>query len=409
MTKGVTLMTDDDSRAAGRSTDRGSIGSAEMLARSHKMVDGLTTRAAEAEHLRRLPDATMAEAVDADLFRMVVPTSLGGLGLGLDTLANSTRVLATGCPASAWTLSFLIMHNWLLTRFGAEFRDELFSRQPWALAPAPLNPTGTATPADGGYVVRGRWEWATGVEHADWVILHAVVARQDALETRFVVLPRGDVEVDDVWHTSGMRATGSNVIRVADTFVPAYRTVSAEQMMRPSSDPAAGDAMAPYPVVPVLALMAAAPAVGAAESCVELFRRRLSERVLAYTLGTKQADEPASRVRLATALAEVRAARSVWDDALAKLAGTAADGEPTVSDRMDARLAAASTVRLARQAISTVCEGSGASVYATTSPLQRLQRDVEVLKGHVIFDWDRCAELAGRIQLGLAVAPTDMV
>ena len=76
---------------------------------------------------------------------------------------------------------------------------------------------------------------------------------------------------------------------------------------------------------------------------------------------------------------------------------------------MDARLAAASTVRLARQAISTVCEGSGASIYAETSPLQRLQRDVEVLKGHVIFDWDRCAELAGRIALGLEPSPIDMV
>jgi hypothetical protein len=41
--------------------------------------------------------------------------------------------------------------------------------------------------------------------------------------------------------------------------------------------------------------------------------------------------------------------------------------------------------------------------------LQRLQRDVEVLKGHVIFDWDRTAELAGRIELGLEVRPTDLV
>lgn len=72
-------------------------------------------------------------------------------------------------------------------------------------------------------------------------------------------------------------------------------------------------------------------------------------------------------------------------------------------------LVAASTVRLARQAISTVCEGSGASIHATNSPLQRLQRDVEVLKGHVIFDWDRCAELAGRLALGLEPSPIDLV
>ncbi len=55
-----------------------------------------------------------------------------------------------------------------------------------------------------------------------------------------------------------------------------------------------------------------------------------------------------------------------------------------------------------RGVISTVCEGADASVYFSSSPLQRL-RDVEVLKGHVIFDWDRTAELAGRFALGFGL------
>ena len=176
-----------------------------------------------------------------------------------------------------------------------------------------------------------------------------------------------------------------------------------------AGSPRDGDAMSAYPILPVLALVAAAPALGAAEASVEFFRRRLSERTLAYTLGDKQADQPAARVRLATAIAEVRAARAVWDGALAELAATVADHDPTVEERMAARLAGASTVRLSRQAISTVCEGSGASVYATSSPLQRWQRDVEVLKGHVVFDWDRCAELAGRVALGIEPTPLDMI
>lgn len=383
-------------------------GHREIVERCEKLVDGLTERAAEAEALRRLPDATVQAAVDAELFAMVVPPSLGGLGLGLDTLAQSTRILATGCPASAWTLSFLVMHSWLLTRLDPAAHHELFGDHGYALAPAPLNPTGTATPVDGGYRLTGRWEWATGIEHADWVLVHAVVDRPDELATAFLAVPRAAVTVEDVWHTMGMRATGSNTVRIADVFVPTHRTVARQDLMEGGAT-LADDPMAGYPVVAVLALVAAAPALGAAEGAVELFRRRLNERVLAYTLGDKQADQPAARVRLATALAEVRAARAVWEQALAALTAAVADGEPTVADRMDARLAAASTVRLARQAISTVCEGSGASIYAESSPLQRLQRDVEVLKGHVIFDWDRCAELAGRIALGLEPSPLDMV
>ena len=52
--------------------------------------------------------------------------------------------------------------------------------------------------------------------------------------------------------------------------------------------------------------------------------------------------------------------------------------------------------------------GAGASVYFESHPLQRLQRDVETLKGHVVFDWDRAAELAGRVLLGQPLQPTDM-
>ena len=77
--------------------------------------------------------------------------------------------------------------------------------------------------------------------------------------------------------------------------------------------------------------------------------------------------------------------------------------------RVDSRLAAAATVRSARSVFSTVCEGAGASVFFTSSPLQRLRRDVDVLGGHVIFDWDRTAELAGRFALGMPLRSADLV
>jgi len=380
----------------------------DVIASCERLSLTLAARAPEAERRRRLHPETIDEAADAGLFSMLVPTRHGGGGLGLDSLAECTRILAHGCPAAAWTLSFLVMHNWLVARFPEETVEELFADRPWVLAPAPLNPSGTATPVDGGYRVTGRWEWATGVEHADWVLVHALVDEPGTFSTRFVLLPRDEIDVVDVWHTSGMRATGSNTVVVRDRFVPAGRSIGRAQLMDAAA-PVQGDAMSALPVVAVLALVAAAPALGAAEAAVELFRQRLSERVLAYTLGEKQADQPAARVRLATALSEVRAARAVWERALSQISDAAMTAEPTVRDRMAARLAAASTVRLSRQAISTVCDGSGASIYMVESTLQRLQRDVEVLKGHVIFDWDRCAELAGRIELGLEPSMTDMV
>jgi alkylation response protein AidB-like acyl-CoA dehydrogenase len=379
----------------------------EFLRRCAALVPDLEARATEAEELRCLPDATLDAARQQDLLRVVVPTSLGGHGLGLDALAQGTRLLAHGCPATAWTLSFLMLHGWLLSKLPAQGRQELFAAGPVVLAPAPLAPTGSVTVEDGGYRLSGRWEWATGVAHADWVLVHAVQAEPE-FTTRFLVVPRGEVEVDDVWFTSGMRATGSNTVRIEDRFVPEHRTLEARTLLD-GAGPVAGDGLAQHPVPPVLALVAAAPALGAAEAAVTLFKQRLSERVLAYSLGDRAREQPAAQVRLATAISDLTAARVRWDAAIADLQSASAEGLADEDLRVSTRLAAAATVRAARSVISTVCDGAGASVYFSTSPLQRLQRDVEVLKGHVIFDWDRTAELAGRHALGFALRPTDLV
>ena len=69
-----------------------------------------------------------------------------------------------------------------------------------------------------------------------------------------------------------------------------------------------GDGLVGHPVPPVLALVASAPALGAAEAAVALFQQRLTDRVLAYSLGDRQREQPASQVRLATAMSDLASA-----------------------------------------------------------------------------------------------------
>ena len=198
-----------------------------MLAWATSMVEPLRSRAAAAERERELPAATIEEASAAGFIKLLLPSELGGPGLGLDTVAEATRTLANGCVSSAWTLSFLTLHNWFIARGPRELQTAVFADRGVAHIPCPLAPTGTARPVDGGFVVSGRWEWATGIQHADWVMVNTLIAHDDGPpEPRFVVVPRDEVEVDDVWHTSGMRATGSHTVHVEDLFVPRERTIS---------------------------------------------------------------------------------------------------------------------------------------------------------------------------------------
>lgn len=384
----------------------------DVVAWAESMVDPLRGRALAAERLRQLPDETVDEAAEAGFFRALMPTELGGGQAGLDAVANATRVLAHGCVSSAWTLSFITLHNWLISRGSAELHHEVFGDRGEARMPCPLAPGGSAEPVDGGYVISGRWEWATAVQHADWVMVHAFVDNPSMIETRFAIAPIDAVTVDDVWHTSGMRGTGSNTVVFDEVFVPAARTFSSEEFRstRPPGAALSDDPMLRHPVTPVLCLMAAAPALGGAEAAVDLLREQGRNRVLAYSLGDRQAEQQAAQVRLADALATVRAARLVWQEAIDELtAAVAADDIDDPVWRGGLRLAAAHTVRLSIQTVGIVLEGAGASVHFENSPLQRISRDLNTLRGHVVFDWDRAASLAGRLELGGEPGPVDML
>jgi len=379
---------------------------------ARELVPVLAAHAREADRTRTVRPEVIDAAEASGLFAIVAPSAFGGDGSTLAELAGATRTLAHGCCGSAWTLSFLMLHNWLLSRFPQETQREVLAQRPWSHIAAPLAPTGRARRTDSGWMIEGRWEWATGVNHAEYVLVHALDDHTPPgdgvpFATRFALVPVDSVTVEDVWFTSGMRATGSNAVSARAVEVPDAYTVAGQVML----DGGAGqDPLDQLPLMATLALVASAPALGAAEAVVDGFASRMRERVLAYTLGERQADQPAARIRLASALAEVRAARALWEASIDDLveAGGSAEG-PSVSDRAAARLAAATTVRMARSAISTVAEGSGASAYSEGSALQRHQRDVEVLKGHVVFDWDRSAEMVGRVELGMELGPTDLI
>lgn len=370
------------------------------------MTPLLAEHAPAGEDLRRVPDEVVVATEEADLLRVIVPASLGGHGLGLVSLCEGTRELARGCPASAWTLSFLALHAWMLARFPGEARAELFDTGGVPTAAAPLAPTGTMAAAPGGYRVSGRWEWATAIAHSDWCMVHAF---DESVEfgTRFAVVPKVDLTVEDVWHTSGMRATGSNTVVAEDVFVPAHRTVSSDDL-RGTTTGVDGDALSGLPLLSVLALVASAPAVGAAQAAVEHHQERLRERILAYTLGDKAADQPVAQSRLASVTSDLETTLAGWRSIIAELTDTATESVPDDLLRVRVRLGAAAAVRSSRRIIGTVGEGAGATVYGLTHPLQRLQRDVETLKGHVVFDWDRTTELAGRVMLGQPLGPIDM-
>ena len=108
-------------------------------------------------------------------------------------------------------------------------------------------------------------------------------------------------------------------------------------------------------------------------------------------------------------MSDLASTRAGWDAAIAAVLAGSVEGTPSAQLRVDTKLAAAATVRSARRIIERRRRGLGGQrLPVEPARSSACSRDVETLKGHVIFDWDRTAELAGRVTLGSALRPTDM-
>jgi alkylation response protein AidB-like acyl-CoA dehydrogenase len=370
----------------------------------------LADHANEAEALRRLPESTIERAQAIGFFESLMPTRWGGAALEFPAFLDLVRRMGAACTSSAWTLSFLALHAWILCKLEREIQEELFAIGRAPRLALPLAPTGKAEKVDGGYRITGRWEWATGVLHADWVMV--TCNEPGAVAPRFCVLAPDQVTIEDNWHVAGMAGTGSNAVRVSDAFVPEHRTIEAIRLrfgQSPGELLHGDDPRIAYPLGPTLALVAATPALGAAEGALGWFGARMKEKLQAYS-NARHAELPATHLRMGEALADVRAARLVWEHAMRRLTEIGPSGSAAPIEALaEIRLACAHVVRLANQAVNTRAAAAGASAGYLSSPLQRQLRDVQMIRGHVIYDWDRAAQIAGKLALGLPPSPADML
>jgi alkylation response protein AidB-like acyl-CoA dehydrogenase len=373
---------------------------ADLIARARSLAPLLAAHAAEAERLRRPVDAVIEALRESGVFRMMVPRRYGGLELDLDAFLEVGLALSEGDASMAWVANFYIEHNWMVCQFPQAFQEELLGRQGYTLAPAALSPTGVAEPVAGGFRLKGRWQWGTGIMHADWVIVGARVPGDGPIpDIRFLALPREQVKVEDVWFVDGMAGTGSNDILIDDVVVPEERSVSIVEMTAGRAHGARLHDGPLYrtPMLPILSLAASMPAVGQARAAVRGFRERMQERVMLMS-AVKQAEKPAAQIRLARAELEARQAEGLLRDVVAEVSRLR--DAATLEDRGRWAAAAALAVDQSKRVLHSIAAASGASAHFQSHPLQRAVRDVNTLSCHVIFDLDSRLEVYGRTLLG---------
>lgn len=190
------------------------------LAALEDVRDDLTAGAIESEALNRMSDTAFDALQRAGVLGIMTPDDLGGNVVDPVTAFEIIEKVGYIDPATAWTATILLEGaGELATMLRPEPAERLFADK-LALKAMSLKP-GPATRADGGYVLSGKWDFVSGLHHADFASATFLIDGEDGQPVRrAAVIPRDQITILDDWRVLGMRGTGSSSFAVTDVFVP---------------------------------------------------------------------------------------------------------------------------------------------------------------------------------------------
>lgn len=373
------------------------------IAAARALHDKIRARADRTESERIVSAETIRDLMDAGLFGVVTPRMFGGSELGFATLVDVTAEIASACGSTGWVYGVLAGHSWMLNLFPLQAQREVMSADR-VLTATVFRLGGTVTEVDGGYrLVNGDGRFCSGIDHVQWVIVGNAVQREgQPPEPRFFVVPRENIEIVDDWFTAGMRGTGSRSIRIADTFIPAHRSVSVKDMMSGMADET-GSVRAPIYRMPfqnVTPFSLVGAPLGMARAAVRSFSEGLAARLATFS-SEQAAEQSATFARVAESVAEIDAALAVVREDARRV--DSADDPRSISDLDWARIPRdwAYAAQKARYAVNALFEAAGGSGIYNSSELQRIWRDVNSAAQHFAFTWDSAMTSYGRAVIGL--------
>ena len=333
--------------------------------------------AAESEELGDAPQALV------DLMRQIrvpmikAPLEVGGDRLLLADQCRYFTALSYSNPTAAWTG---FNHAGAAAAAGSRLSDEgidlLFGSDPSPFLAAVALPTGTFTRVDGGVLMNGTWNYASGVRHADWAMLTAIEAVEQPSVT-LAVIRTADATVHGDWNVMALKGTGSVSITAKDVFVPTALTVD------PMEPAKRGGAI--YGLNYTIFV--------AGENLGFTFGvcNRFIDELVVYARGKSRgfdgrlADRGAFQYELGKSSQQLQAVQA---HALATLATVddAMENDKEFTARGEAAVAAmtAYCTETAVSAISRLMSFAGAGALFNSSPLQRCFRDAQGSAQHLV-------------------------
>ncbi|APR34994.1 flavin-dependent monooxygenase [Paraburkholderia sp. SOS3] len=356
-----------------------------MLKDLEALTPAVAKRAAEFDAHRTIPRDLVETLRSIGIFRLFVPRGYGGLELDMPCAIEILTTLAKIDGSLGWIGMIGAGAALVIPELPKGTYERIYEHGPDVIFAGSFLPGGTAERTEQGWRVSGRWPFASGCLHADWILglctmrEHGVALPGPADGVplmRGFLAPATEWHVEDSWHVMGLRGTGSHHISLSDAWVDddQFFASGAQPWL---TGPLYGAAQQFIP------LLHAANNVGIAEGALEDLVAFAANGHRQQRASAPMRDSEYFQAELGRAYADVRAARAFLRDQTANYWQRAVAGK--LNDKDLQILGAQTTTWIAAtcaRATDVCFELAGSSMLYENMPLQRRMRDLHAAAQH---------------------------
>lgn len=337
----------------------------------------LAERRSEFHAQSYVPRDFVARLKELGIYRASAPQQFGGEPVPPADFLRMVERIAAVDGSTGWVATF----GSALTYLGSlplETQAEIYRDGPDVAYAGGLFPVHPVKETADGYVVNGRWKFASGCMGADWIGVGIPGDESTGGKPRAAVLRPEQVRIIQEWDVTGLKASGSFDVVVEDVEVPREWTFVRGG---PSN---IDEPLHRYPAIGYQAQVFAAVALGVAGAALEHVREAGSRTGI--TGAPPLATRAYYRTQFAHATAALRSARAWFLEVADEVWDTVVAGDDvTPEQHADVRVSAAHMADVAARVVADLCAISGSATSNNQHPLQVMRQDVSVPQLHAFL------------------------
>jgi 3-hydroxy-9,10-secoandrosta-1,3,5(10)-triene-9,17-dione monooxygenase len=377
----------------------------------------LREKQAETEAAGRILEDVNAACDAAGFYRALQPRRFGGYEFDLPTFAKVMIEVARGCPSTGWVVAFTAGHTHIFAKYPLPTQAEAYGATGEFRCPMVSGREASARKVDGGYVVNGFWDYASGIDVSTHFFAQApikVEGEDEAKGQAIALLDRDQYDIEHNWQMLGMQGSGSHRVIVKDVFVPEARVVE-RNLLAPSTAGAQErvfeNPMYAGPSGNILMCEIAAVAIGTGYAALDCYEEILRRRTTPRTTKIR-AEDREFQVYFGEAMGILDLAKSALVGCSQQFMDACRDdvsGKAPFTPEVTQRIVQVEQqcCKLAGEAVNIMFRTAGSSEAKPGRTMQRYFRDISTLLTHVSLTHDRTFEMLSKLHFGLETGPPD--